>query len=102
MDTHRIDNPYSGETVAERKYLNPSEVEGLVARAHRAQKAWARTTLPERLAACERFCQELEKDKDRIAREVTAQMGKPLGQAQGEVRTTLMRARTMMGLAAEA
>ena len=102
MDTHRIDNPYSGETVAERKYLNSSEVEGLVSRAHRAQRAWARTTLPERLAACERFCQEFEKDKDRIAREVTAQMGKPLGQAQGEVKTTLMRARTMMGLAAEA
>ena len=32
MDTHRIDNPYSGETVAERRYLREAEVEGLVTR----------------------------------------------------------------------
>ena len=103
METsHRIDNPYSGETVAERPYLSDKEVEGLVSRAQRAQKAWARVALPERLALCERFCQAFEADGDRIAREVTAQMGKPLGQAQGEVKTTLMRARVMMGLALEA
>ena len=33
MDTHRIDNPYTGETVAERELLPPSAVEGLVSRA---------------------------------------------------------------------
>lgn len=102
MDTHRIDNPYSGETVAERPFLQLSEVEGAVARAHRAHKAWARTPLSERLLLCERFCQELEKDGERVAREVTAQMGKPLAQARGEVKTALLRARTMMSLAAEA
>jgi acyl-CoA reductase-like NAD-dependent aldehyde dehydrogenase len=102
MDTHRIDNPYSGETVAERPYLKDAQVEGLVSRAFRAHKQWARAPLPERIALCERFCQELEKDGERIAREVTAQMGKPLSQAKGEVRTTLARARTMMSLASEA
>ena len=102
MDTHRIDNPYTGETVAERRMLDASEIEGLVTRAFRAHKAWMRTTLAERVALCERFCQELEKDGERIAREITQQMGKPLSQALGEVRTTLFRARTMMALAPEA
>lgn len=102
MDTHRIDNPYTGETVAERKFLQASEVEGLVSRAHRAHRQWMRTSIPERIALCERFCQELEKDAERVAREVTQQMGKPLAQARGEVKTALFRARTMMSLAAEA
>jgi acyl-CoA reductase-like NAD-dependent aldehyde dehydrogenase len=102
MTTHRIDNPYSGEIVAERRFLEEHEVEGLVTRAFRAHKGWARTALSERIALCERFCQEFEKDAERIAREVTQQMGKPLGQARGEVRTALQRARTMMALSPEA
>ncbi len=92
MDTHRIDNPYTGETVAERRLLRDDEVEGLVTRAFRAHKGWAKTPIAERVALCERFCQELEKDAERIAREVTQQMGKPLAQARGEGKTTLHRA----------
>ena len=102
MDTHRIDNPYTGEIVAERPFLHAGQVEGLVSRAFRAHKQWARVPLADRIALCERFCAEFEKDAERIAREVTQQMGKPVAQARGEVKTTLFRARTMMGLAAEA
>jgi acyl-CoA reductase-like NAD-dependent aldehyde dehydrogenase len=102
MHTHRIDNPYSGEIVAERPLLEEGEIEGLVTRAFRAHKTWARTSIAERVALCERFCQEFEKDAERTAREITAQMGKPLNQSQGEVRTMLRRARTMMQLAPEA
>ncbi|HXN55169.1 MAG TPA: aldehyde dehydrogenase family protein, partial [Myxococcales bacterium] len=65
----QIDNPYSGETVAERRFLDVREVEGVVARASRAQKAWAKTPLAERLALCERFCAAFEADGERIARE---------------------------------
>jgi len=46
MDTHRIDNPYTGELVAERRFLGDAEVEGLVTRAFRAHKSWARTPSP--------------------------------------------------------
>jgi acyl-CoA reductase-like NAD-dependent aldehyde dehydrogenase len=98
----RIDNPYSGETVAERRFLADAEVEGVVARASRAQKAWARTPFADRLALCERFCAAFEADAARIAREVTLQMGKPLAQARAEVRTAVARARTMMSIAPQA
>jgi len=102
MDTHRIDNPYSGETVAERRLLDAAGVEGVVTRAFRAHKAWAKTPLADRIALCERFCAEFEKDGERIAREVTLQMGKPLAQARGELKTTVHRARVMISLAPEA
>ena len=101
MDTHRIDNPYTGETVAERRLLDATGVEGVVTRAFRAHKAWAKTPLADRVALCERFCAEFEKDGERIAREVTLQMGKPLAQARGELKTTVHRARVMMSLAPE-
>src|SRR5205085_6921289 len=58
--------------------------------------------IEERVAVCERFCRELEKKSEQIAREVTLQMGKPLAQARGEVNTALARARHMMSIAPEA
>jgi len=98
----RIDDPYSGEIVAERGFLGAGEVEGVVARAARAQRAWARTPVQERAALCERFCQALEEDGERVATEITRQMGKPLAQARGEVKTALARARHMISIAPEA
>lgn len=98
----QIDNPYTGEVVAERRFLQAGEVEGVVARASRAQKSWAKTSIAERIALCEKFCVAFEADGERIAKEVTQQMGKPLGQARGEVKTAVMRARYMMSIAAEA
>src|SRR4051812_7605580 len=98
----RVDNPYTGEIVAERRFLSPGEVGRLVERAASAQRAWARTALAERVALCERFCAAFEQDGERIATEITRQMGKPLQQARGEVKTALVRARHMMSIAPQA
>ena len=98
----RIDDPYRGDVVAERKSLTAGEIEGVVARAARAQHAWARTALGDRVALCERFCAAFEQDGERIATEITRQMGKPLQQARGEVKTALARARHMMSIAPQA
>src|SRR5947207_5175336 len=101
-DRFQIDNPFSGEIVAERRYLSANEVEGALARASRAQRSWARTPLEARIALCEKFCAAFEASSERIAREITQQMGKPLAQAKGEVRTCVARARAMIALAPEA
>ena len=50
-----------------------------------AQRSWKRTGLEERIALCKRFMEEFEKDRDRIAMDITGQMGKPLVASQGEV-----------------
>ncbi|MFL5276282.1 MAG: aldehyde dehydrogenase family protein [Myxococcales bacterium] len=101
-DRFQIDNPYTGEVVAERRYLSGNELEGALSRAARAQRSWARTGIDERIALCNRFCAAFEASSERIAREITLQMGKPLAQAKGEVRTCLARARAMIALAPEA
>ena len=101
-DRFQIDNPYSGEVVAERRYVSANQVEGALSRASRAQRSWARTPIEARVALCEKFCVAFEASSDRIAREITLQMGKPLSQAKGEVRTCLARARAMIALAPEA
>src|SRR2546423_8151334 len=95
----RIDDPFSGEIVAERRFLAPGEIEGVVARASRAQRGWARSSVPERVALCERFCDAFERGGERIAAEITRQMGKPLEQARGEVKTAVVRLRRIMAIA---
>jgi acyl-CoA reductase-like NAD-dependent aldehyde dehydrogenase len=97
-----VDNPFTGEPAAEVPLLNEKASRELVERASRAQKEWSKTSLEERLALCERFCSEFLGASDKIAREISLQMGKPVGQAQGEVKTAIVRARYMMSLAREA
>ena len=53
------------------------------------------------LALCERFCAEFLKATDSIATDISIQMGKPIGQAQGEVKTAVARAKYMMSIAAQ-
>jgi acyl-CoA reductase-like NAD-dependent aldehyde dehydrogenase len=98
----KVDNPFSGEIVAEVPLLEGAGALAAVERASKAQRAWAATRLEERLALCERFCEEFLKAQPKIAREISLQMGKPLGQAEGEVKTAVTRARYMMSIAAEA
>lgn len=97
-----VDNPFSGETVAEVPLLSKEEAFAAIDRASRAQKAWTGTRLEERLALCERFCTAFLEATPKIAREISQQMGKPVGQAEGEVKTAIVRARYMMSLAAQA
>lgn len=97
-----VDDPFSGETVAEVPLLSPAEALALVARSSDVQRAWAETPLSERITLCERFCERLLEAAPGIARDVSRQMGKPLGQAEGEVRTAVARARHMIALAEEA
>ena len=95
----QIDNPYTGELVAERPLVSRIEAIAALERAARAQREWARRPLSERVLLCERFCLVIENQRDRLAREITAQMGKPLSQAKSEVNTLLARARQLAGIA---
>ena len=51
-----------------------------------AQKSWAKVPLKERIACIARFNDLLEAQSDRIAADLTSEVGKPLGQAKGEIR----------------
>lgn len=98
----RVDDPYRGDVVAEVPLLSAEEAFGLVERAARAQEAWGRAPLFERIALAEEFVRVFASRREAIARDVTRQMGKPIAEARREVDTCLDRARTMIALAPEA
>jgi len=102
MSSFTVDNPYTGDVYAEVENSTAEEATALVDRSSAAQKEWARTSLEERIALCNRFMEEFEKDRDQIARDITGQMGKPLGYANGEITGMYERVQAMIDLAPEA
>ncbi|MFT7623421.1 MAG: acyl-CoA reductase-like NAD-dependent aldehyde dehydrogenase [Myxococcota bacterium] len=98
----KVDSPFDGEIVAEVALSGPDAIANIVAQAQEAQRANAALTLDQRIALCERWCVAFEARADAVARDISRMMGKPLGQARGEITGTLERARTMMALAPEA
>jgi acyl-CoA reductase-like NAD-dependent aldehyde dehydrogenase len=100
-NTIDVINPAT-ETVAYTvEALSADQVEGVVARSRAAYLGWRTTSLGERKALCSRAMAYFESDKDRIAEQITRQMGKPLGQAQGEVGAMIERATHMIAIADE-
>ncbi len=98
----RVDDPFRGEVVAEVPLLSAEEANRLVTRSTRAQEAWGRTPLAERIALAEEFVRVFAGWREAIARDVSRQMGKPIAEARREVDTCLDRARAMIGFAPEA
>ena len=96
---HPVDNPYDGSTYCQVVRPDAAQAGQAVARAAAAAARWRATDLDERLALCERFLQAFAARGERVAADITGQMGKPLAQAQGEVRGLEERARAMMALA---
>lgn len=94
-----VDDPYTSETVFEAPLATDAEVDAAIARAQAAHRAWREEPIEARIAAVERFAQAFEAKADTYALEITRSMGKPLGQAQGEIRAMLDRARQMASLA---
>src|SRR5689334_3181951 len=97
--TIRVDDPYRGDLVAEVPLASREEADALVTRAARAQERWGKAPLAERIALCNGWVTKFEARKEEIARDVSRQMGKPLGQARNEVNGCLARARHMISIA---
>jgi acyl-CoA reductase-like NAD-dependent aldehyde dehydrogenase len=94
-----VDNPFTGEPACEVPLADQRAASAVLDHARAASRAWRDSPLSERLALCERAVAALEVRSETIAADITRMMGKPLGQARGEVKTTAVRARHMMSLA---
>ena len=83
--TFPVYNPATGELVANVTDLGPSDVADAVDAAHAAQPAWAAKTGKERAAVLRRWFDLMVENADDLATILTAEMGKPLAEARGEI-----------------
>ncbi|MGB7242885.1 MAG: aldehyde dehydrogenase family protein [Sulfitobacter sp.] len=95
-----IQNPAApGEIVATYEETPAEALDDVVARAGRAQLAWAATPQPGRGVAVAKFVDALEARMDEIAMSITKEMGKPLAEARGEVAKAVGEARACVARA---
>jgi len=80
-----IVNPSTGAVVASVPDLGLSEVERAIDAAHAAQPEWAARTGKERAAVLRAFYDLIVANTDDLAAILTAEMGKPLAEARGEI-----------------
>ncbi|NVB37554.1 aldehyde dehydrogenase family protein [Pseudenhygromyxa sp. WMMC2535] len=97
-----IVSPIDGQVAHEYELLSLDAAREVVARARAAQQVWRRSAIADRVALCMRALEHLEARADDYAREITTMMGKPLGEAQGELRTVRGRVEALCELAPRA
>lgn len=86
-----IINPATGETLDQ---LTPDDEDGIRHKAQRARRAlsgWRKTPLPERAAVVQRFRSSIQERLDELARTLSLETGKPIGQSRGELNALLGR-----------
>ena len=79
-------NPATGQVVARAPEAGAAVVERAVEAARRAWRGWRRTNPFKRAQVLHRIAGEIDRDERTIATTITEEMGKPLGEALGEVR----------------
>src|SRR5579863_9107681 len=77
-------NPASGETLRTFEALTSSELEAKIRRGFEAYRAHRSTSFADRAARMRRAAEILESEKDRFARIMTIEMGKPIKSAGDE------------------
>ena len=95
-------SPVDGRVYVERVLATPEEINEILRTARHAQSAWRSVPLSGRTHVLTAFCEDFEKRGEKIAQELTWQMGRPLRYAPNEVRGTLERARHMIAIAPQA
>ncbi|EJT98121.1 NAD-aldehyde dehydrogenase [Dacryopinax primogenitus] len=93
--------PHSLKPVVTRQYPGAADIDAAIEASFRVQKVWRKVPLEDRIGIGRRFMTEFEAQKDRIAQELSVQMGRPIRYTAGEVRGTLERAEYMLSIAEE-
>lgn len=84
-ETFPVHNPSTGELIANVADLGVAETKHAIDSAYLAKKDWALQTGKERSAVLRRWFELLVENADDLARILTAEMGKPLSEARGEI-----------------
>jgi succinate-semialdehyde dehydrogenase/glutarate-semialdehyde dehydrogenase len=90
MTDYATVNPATGETVKEFETLDGQGVETALARVASGFNEWRRTSPTDRAAVLNRVAELYDERADELAALISLEMGKPVRQAQGEVKLSSM------------
>lgn len=88
----RTTNPATGKPLAEYEAWDTVRIEAAVERAHTAARAWALVPVAERAARVGHLATVLREHKETLAHLAVTEMGKPVGEAEGEVSKSALTA----------
>ncbi|MFK7880979.1 NAD-dependent succinate-semialdehyde dehydrogenase [Roseobacter sp.] len=83
--TFDVTNPARGDVIASVADLSRAQVADAIAHAEKAQKDWAAWTGKERAAVMRKWFDLMMENADDLATILTAEQGKPLAEAKGEI-----------------
>jgi succinate-semialdehyde dehydrogenase/glutarate-semialdehyde dehydrogenase len=84
-ETHPVLNPANGETIAKIAKCGTAETRRAIGAAERAQVEWRQRSAKERAAILRRWFELMMEHQEDLAQILTAEQGKPLAEARGEV-----------------
>ena len=82
-------SPVDGSIYVERPYAAPSDIEYALSDSTKAQASWSKTSLDQRANICLKAVQYFQNNIDKIAVELTWQMGRPIRYTPLEIRNGL-------------
>ncbi|MFE7708086.1 aldehyde dehydrogenase family protein [Streptomyces sp. NPDC057486] len=85
-------DPATGRPLAAYEAWDAARIETAVERAHAAARAWALVPASERAARAARLAHTLREHRQRLAELAVAEMGKPVGEAEGETEKSALTA----------
>jgi acyl-CoA reductase-like NAD-dependent aldehyde dehydrogenase len=101
MPTVQTVNPFTGEPIREWEQLDFSELAEAMARSRAGFVNWRQVPIAERVERVRGALDYFEANREEIAGDITAQMGRPLAQARGEVDGLLERFNFLCDIAPE-
>ncbi len=101
MSTFQTITPIDNTVYFEDRLHTKEDIDKTLKEAKEARKKWARTSLKEKKKYIKRFIDEVVSKKEKIAREITLQMGRPISQSGFEIDGFKERAEYMLNLAQE-
>ena len=84
-ETLAVTNPATGEVLTQVAKCGTAETRRMIEAAETAQKAWAKTTAKERAAVLRNWFNLMMENQEDLAQLLTAEQGKPLAEARGEI-----------------
>ena len=84
-DTMTVTNPATGEVIGTIPHLGQAETAKAIADANAAWPAWRKKTAKERSAILRKWFNLMMENQDDLAMILTAEQGKPLAEAKGEI-----------------